>query len=318
MRVLLLDGRNCVYRYGHVGRNLHNADGKDTGALHGLLLGMLALKKRFSDAKFVVVWDGHDTVHSWRGKIFANYKSNRGRNVTAETAALRVSVGDQIKVAKQLFDAIGVSQIEVAQLEADDVIGILSEKCAAHSWPVTVYSNDQDYLQLMVFGVDIVRSASEPKVTERDVKAKWHCGIADLLKLRAILGDVSDGIPRAVSGVGPVAAAHYIQYGVDSSLPSFGLMPRHVREHAQRLESYWPTIHMNYRLMRILRSCNDPEMPEDMATPVMVETRRVLKELARPAARESASYEGMIQIFAEMDLAVAIENRREIWQLQSA
>ena len=177
-------------------------------------------------------------------------------------------VGDQIKAIRKLFDAIGVTQIEIDRLEADDVIGILSEKCAAHSWPVTIYSNDQDYLQLMTFGVDILRSANEPKVTEKDVKSKWHCGSDKLLKLRALLGDVSDGIPRAVSGVGPVAAAHYIGYGVDSSIPSFNLLPRHVREHAQRLESYWPTIHMNYRLMRILRSCNDPEMPVDLMTHV--------------------------------------------------
>lgn len=317
MQVILLDARNSMYRYAHTGRNLHASSGQQTGAIHGLLMGMLALKKRFTDCKFVVVWDGADTVNSWRGKIFPEYKANRLRGVTEEIKLLRASVTSQLNLAKDLFTVVGISQIEIARLEADDVIGILSEKCAGHSWPVSIYSNDQDYLQLMVHGVAILKGAVEPKVTERDIKAKWSCGIVDLLKLRALLGDQSDGIPRAVSGVGPVAAAHYINWGVDPSVRAFAGLPRAVREQAVRLESYWPTIHMNWRLMRILRSCSDPDMPQDMVQPVTVETRRVLKELSRPAVRESERYQALLRMFAEMDLSVAMENRHDIWRLQA-
>ena len=316
MQVVLIDARNSMYRNAHVGRNLHASSGQATGAVHGLLMGMLALKKRFTDAKFVVVWDGADTINSWRGEVFSAYKANRRVNVTEDLKALRASVVSQIGVAKQLFDVIGVSQIEIAKLEADDMIGILSEKCAGHSWPVTVYSNDQDYLQLMAFGVDVLRGASERKVTAKDIKSKWSCDVANLLKLRALLGDHSDGIPRAVPGVGPVAAAHYISAGVDASVPRFEDLPRAVRQEAVRLESYWPTVHMNWRLMKILRSCGDPDFPQELATAVTVETRRVLKELSRPAHRDAERYQEMLTMLAVMELSVAIENRREIYWLQ--
>jgi 5'-3' exonuclease len=277
---------------------------------------MLALKHRFANAKFVVAWDGMDTIHSWRNKLFPAYKSNRRGELPTEVKELRASVNRQIGQIKKLFDVIGVSQLEIPQLEADDVVGILTEKCAAHSWPVSVYSSDQDYLQLIPFGVDILISATGGYVREQDLFSKWRCGSGDLLKLRALLGDKSDGIPRAVPGVGPVAAARYIADGVDPSVEMFDALPRQVRMDAERLQSYWPTIHMNWRLMRIIRSCNDPELPAAVVPQVVTATRRMLKELAHSGDRCRDSYNEMVEIFANMDLSVAMDNRSQIWRLQ--
>jgi 5'-3' exonuclease len=316
MHVLIIDGRNALYRFAHVGKNLKAADGRDTGGVHGLLMGMLAMKRRFPDAKFVVVWDGGDINNSWRNKLFPDYKSNRRVGVTAELMVLRSSVNIQIDVVRKILDGIGVSQLEVAQLEADDMVGILSAKCMSHRWQTTVYSSDQDYLQLMPYGVGILPLATGPLVKELDIRQKWRCSSDNLLKLRAILGDHSDGIPRAVSGVGPVAAARYIDAGIDSSLPRFADLPQSARLDSERLKSYWPVIHMNWRLMRILRSCNDHELERDVALAAVAEVRRVVAELDNPVQRVRAAYDEMLAIFADLDLSVAIENRQAIWRLQ--
>jgi 5'-3' exonuclease len=317
MQVVLIDGRNACYKNAYVGRHLRSGDGEETGAIHGVLMGLQAIKHKMPDAKFVVVWDGLNTAHSWRNKLFPDYKSNRRGELPADVKALRASVNRQIGQIKTLFDAISVAQIEIAELEADDVVGILSEKCVARGWPVSIYSSDQDYLQLMPFGARIMPHASGNFIQERDIAAKWHCSSADLLKLRALLGDKSDGIPRAVSGVGPVAAARYIEAGVDPSVELFSTLPRQTRMEAERLESYWPTIHMNWCLMKIVRSCSDPALPASVVPQVVTATRRVLKELASTAPRSRESYDAMIALFAGMDLSSAMENRREIWRLQA-
>ena len=153
-------------------------------------------------------------------------------------------------------------------------------------------------------------------VSEADVKRKFRCGIDCVLKIRALMGDKSDGIPRAVPGVGPVAAARYIEAGVDPSVPTFGDLPRAVRQEAPRLEQYWSTVHMNYRLMRILDSCSDKELPTHVATTLSVETRRVLKELNKPPIRTSDGYSEFLESLTKMGMQASLQNRTELWKLQ--
>lgn len=318
MQVIAIDARNCMYKFSWTGKNLHAVGGQPTGALHGILVGMLALKRRSKDAKFVVVWDGWDTIHSWRGRLYPGYKANRRMQPSPAMEELRDSVTSQIKIAKEMLTTVGIPQIEVGVLEADDVIGVLSEKCQSRGWRFSVYSSDQDYHQLMAYGVQIIPNASGPPITAREVESKWRCPLDKILKLRSLLGDVSDDIPRPVSGVGPVAAARYIESGVDPSLPKFDLLLRSVREECERLRDNWAAIHMNWRLMWILRSVSDPEMPSDIAAHVKLETRRVLHELAGEPSRDSERYGEMVALMARMDLAAAIQNRNEIWRLQIA
>lgn len=316
MRIICCDARNALYRFGWTGKTLKADSGQDTGALHGLLGGLLALKRRFADAKFVVVWDGELAHQSWRDSLFPEYRANRRGEITDQVRALRASVNSQVKIAKRLLTVIGVSQIEVPEMEADDLIGIMTEKCAARGWQVAVYSSDQDYLQLMAFGVSVFTSAAGAAVRESDVMRKWRVGTDRLLAVRAMLGDKSDGIPHAVSGVGPVAAASYIQRGVDPSISNFDDMPRAVREDCMRLRAAWDRVHRNWRLMRILRSCTDSELPAELQTHLTRETRRVLKELASTPGSLTADYQEFLSLTGSLDMLQAIANRAELWRLQ--
>jgi 5'-3' exonuclease len=306
------------YKAGWVGKRFRSSGGEETGVVHGILLGMAAIKRRYPLAKFVMVWDGLDRKNNWRLKIFPQYKSNRSESISQEHRDLRESVTRQIGLVKELLLSVGVPQIEIPLLEADDVIGILTEKIAARGWKPMVFSSDQDYLQLMDYGVEIITSASGPPIDERAVKSKWRCTSENVLRLRSLLGDSSDGVPRPVSGVGPVAAARYIEAGVTPEVSRFEDMPRSTREQAERLREQWPLIHMNYRLMRILRGCHDPDFPKELVAQVSVETRRVLKALAEPTKLKPSDYQAMLDTLARLDLQEAIANRRDIWNLQSS
>ena len=63
----------------------------------------------------------------------------------------------QVPVIKEVLHAMGVKTIECAGLEADDLIGTLSNRCENEGMEVTVISGDRDLLQLATEHVKIRR-----------------------------------------------------------------------------------------------------------------------------------------------------------------
>ena len=43
MQVIIVDAKNAMFRFGFIGRGLTSSSGQRTGAMHGVLMGMLAL-----------------------------------------------------------------------------------------------------------------------------------------------------------------------------------------------------------------------------------------------------------------------------------
>ena len=66
-KVILIDGRNCIFRHHFVNTKLSTDEGFPTGALYGCLNSMIALAKRLPDASFVWVWDGGG--ETWRHRF---------------------------------------------------------------------------------------------------------------------------------------------------------------------------------------------------------------------------------------------------------
>lgn len=319
MNVILIDGRNSIFRFSWTRRQLTNGDGKSTGAIWGLLSAIVGLRRRYGDARFVVCWDGKDSHRSWRNSLYPSYKQHRRtQTYTPEQLAMRKQVGEQITTLKKMLYLLNVCQIEVAELEADDVVGVMADKIMSKGHQPVVYSNDQDYLQLVARGVKLINGVSSPALDKNHISIKFHCDSEDVLKVRALTGDKSDGIPRPVPGVGPISAARYVRAGLDPACPTFENLPQHVRASATRMKAYWTGIHLNYRLMRILSSCYDAELPLPVAAHFSVETRRVLKELAAPRKRDREEYGCFVGMLTELDLLSLFNNRLELWGVQNA
>jgi len=65
--IVLVDGKNALYRHHFANMVLADEEGFPTGALHGCLQSLVALSKRLPDASFVWVWDGEG--ETWRHKM---------------------------------------------------------------------------------------------------------------------------------------------------------------------------------------------------------------------------------------------------------
>lgn len=221
----------------------------------------------------------------------------------------------QIEVLKRIFAMLGIPQCEDDAIEADDWISILAQAVMDQGDRAMVYTNDQDYLQLMARGVKLCTDTKGKFVDESFIKSKYKCNACDVLKIRALLGDTSDGIPRAVSGVGEVAAAKFIALGVDPSVERFEDLPRDVRLAAPRVGQAWARVRLNYRLMRLPTSAADPELSTVVQKRVTSAVQKVLKLLAKPAPRSRDDYDKFIKLLQDLDLKQALENRLILWKI---
>lgn len=315
MRVIIVDAKNAMFRYGWVHRGLTTSEGRNTGALFGIMMCMARLKKKYPDAKFVLAWDGQESrLHSWRSRIFPEYKQSRTteQGPSPETVAIL----SQIDLVTTFASHVGIVQVEVPKIEADDMVGLLAVACRERGWEPIIYSSDQDYLQLLCEGIKVINASSKELAltTDQLVQQKYRCSPENLLKLRSFLGDRSDGIPRAVSGVGEVGAARYLSAGADPSLENFSDHPKSTRRGFRELEAQWSAIHRNYVLMRIPRKVSDLAQYRVPVNKIMDELDLAMDRLSYPVSLRN--YAGFVSWLSDLDMSVAVSSRADLWKLQ--
>lgn len=310
MTLILIDAKNALYRFGYGMPKLRSGSGLLTGAVHGFLQMLLRLKKKYPDGRFIIAWDGPAYRKlGWRKQIYPEYKQRGESNAPPQlTKALPIQ---EVKI-KEICNLIGLTQTALDEIEADDIIGVLAAKYAGEYSPV-IYSTDKDFIQLMPLGVTLIRDTGKKRMTPEtptSVVALFRCYPKDVLKVRAIVGDKSDNIPKAVHGVAAVGAAKLIAAGADPT-----------NEHCKIGRAWnsdaWGIVHRNYRIMRILQSVADFELN--------LEQRRALdREVTRIAAhlygkiqpkRTQDHFRAFLRKLADLDLQEAIESRQELWSL---
>jgi DNA polymerase-1 len=152
--------------------------------MYGFFTTLRALRNRYLDFKFYVVWDN---VPKKKIEAFAEYKANRDHS--------RVSL--PIADLKQALQYLNITQVECSGEEADDVIATLVQSCDGKDY---IYSSDKDPQQLVIDGQIIVISPKVGAIPEKfydeeAIKVKWGVGPRDLACLFAFKGDTSDNIP---------------------------------------------------------------------------------------------------------------------------
>jgi len=184
MNRFIIDGFNLAYRSHYAFQKFSTSTGLLSGGVYGFFTALRALRNRYLDFKFYVVWDNNPVK---KKEAFVEYKANR------EHLRINLPIAD-LKLALQYLNII---QVECPGEEADDCIATLVQSCDGKDY---IYSSDKDLQQLVRDGRVIVMS---PKVgatpekfyDEEAVKAKWGVGPEDLACLFAFKGDTSDNIP---------------------------------------------------------------------------------------------------------------------------
>ena len=148
---------------------------------------------------------------SWRHSLFANYKGSR-KDQPAEVAA-------GAEMSQRLLDAAGLPYVEVAGVEADDIIATLATQAQHAGLSVVIASPDRDFHQLLSPSCQVwspargqAGSSGLWKKHTTETFRETHGGLEPWqhTHMKALTGDATDDI-TGVAGIGPVLATQLLQ-----------------------------------------------------------------------------------------------------------
>ncbi len=201
--LLLVDGSSYLYRAFHALPDLRNAAGEPTGAVRGVLSMLRALESDYKSDFRAVVFDAKGKT--FRDDWYPEYKAHR--------PSMPEDLVAQIEPLHQCIRAAGWPLLMIDGVEADDVIGTLSQQAAAAGIDCVISTGDKDLAQLVNAHVKLVNTMSNEVLDEAGVKAKFGVPPGRIVDYLALVGDTSDGVP-GVAKVGPKTAVKWLDaYG---------------------------------------------------------------------------------------------------------
>lgn len=302
--VILVDLMNLAFRYFHTSE-LKASNGKNSGIVHGCLTSLLMLPRKYPNAAVVVCWDGK---HSWRKKINTEYKASRKED--------RTTIYTQIEAIKKILDAVGIRQVEIDTLEADDVIGILATKLKCNR--VMIYSNDKDFYQLVNKKISVIRPMKYgiiKRIREPEVIEAFGVSPERVPLLRALCGDASDQI-KAIKGIGPKKALELVNAGLNPSLSELSHHENSIVNKYKDIAKHWPRVYTAWVLSFIPRDVNYKYFSKEVQSKLSTVVKEVCKSNGRRKRvdEEKATYE-LIKYASEFELEQIISRRKEFFKI---
>ena len=199
--LLLVDGSSYLYRAYHVPnlQRLTNTAGEPTGAVYGVINMLRSLIAEYRPEHMAVVFDARGKT--FRHDMYDEYKANR--------PAMPEELAAQVEPLHALVRALGLPLLQVAGVEADDVIGTLASQATGQGVETVISTGDKDMAQLVSPHVTLVNTMSQTTLDAAGVEEKFGVPPALIIDFLALTGDTSDNIP-GIPGVGPKTAARWL------------------------------------------------------------------------------------------------------------
>jgi DNA polymerase I len=205
----LVDGSGYLFRAYHALPPLtRKSDGLPTGAVSGYcnMLWKLLEDMKAGDAPshLAVIFDASE--RTFRNDIYKDYKAHR--------PPAPEDLIPQFPLVREATRAFGVSCIEMAGYEADDLIATYARMAREAGARCTIVSSDKDLMQLVVDGqVELFDTMKNKRIASAGVMEKFGVAPDKVVQVQALAGDSTDNVP-GVRGIGIKTAAELIgQYG---------------------------------------------------------------------------------------------------------
>ncbi|MCI7767506.1 MAG: DNA polymerase I [Oscillospiraceae bacterium] len=202
MKLLAIDGNSIMNRAFYGIKALSNKKGVFTNAITGFMNIYLKTLSEISPDGCAVAFDLKEPT--FRHKASAAYKATR-HGMPEELAM-------QMPLIKELLKALGVTVLECAGFEADDILGTLASMAEEKS-PVFILTGDRDSLQLINENVTVLLHTTKELITTTPEKfGEMYEGLSpkQLIDLKGLMGDSSDNI-SGVKGIGEKTALALIK-----------------------------------------------------------------------------------------------------------
>ena len=259
---MLIDGNSLTYRAFHaLPTDLVTASGQVTNAVYGFTSMFINLVRDHRPDAVAVAFDRPEPT--FRHRENPEYKAQR----EAAPDILR----QQMALVRQVVDTLGVTAVDMAGIEADDIIATLATHARDRGDDVIIVTGDRDAYQLVEDphvkvlynkrGVSDYALYDEAGIVERTgVQPRQYVQYA------ALRGDTSDNLP-GVPGVGEKTAAKLVNaYGDLDGI--FAHTAEQTPKLRQNLEENQDQARRNVRLMELVRDVELPVGLDDLGYPV--------------------------------------------------
>ncbi|MFD7025451.1 DNA polymerase I [Promicromonospora sukumoe] len=203
-RLLLIDGHSMAYRaFYALPDTLATSSGQITNAVYGFTSMLTNLLRDEQPTHMAVAFDAGRVT--FRTERFPDYKGTRDATPDAFKG--------QVPLIKEVLATLRINFLELAGIEADDILATLAAQAGDAGMEVLVCSGDRDTLQLVNADVTVLypkKGVSElARMDPEAVEAKYGVPPERYPDLAALVGETSDNLP-GVPGVGPKTAAKWI------------------------------------------------------------------------------------------------------------
>ena len=204
-KLVLVDGYSLMYRAFHALQTPMSApDGTPTNAIHGFIMMLLKVIGEEKPDGLAVAFDMH--APTFRSGIFEGYKATR-KPMPDELRA-------QIPVIRELIALMGIPLLECEGYEADDILGTVSMDCERNGREILLVTGDRDSFQLSGENTTVLYTkkgiSDTVHVTPEYIQENYGVAPAQLIDVKALMGDTSDNIP-GIEGIGEKTAIRLIQ-----------------------------------------------------------------------------------------------------------
>lgn len=204
-KLVLIDGHSILNRAFYALPDLTNSEGLHTNAVYGFLNILFKVLEEEKADYLAVAFDV--SAPTFRHEMFEEYKGTR--------KTMPNELREQVPLMKEVLNSMGVSIIERAGYEADDLLGTIAKKSEKAGVKVSIVSGDRDLLQLASKHIKIRIPKTKKTGTEvedyyeKEVFEKYQVSPLQIIELKALMGDASDNIP-GLPGVGEKTATKII------------------------------------------------------------------------------------------------------------
>src|SRR5699024_4983815 len=141
-KLLLVDGNSVAFRafyalHGSLER-FKNTSGLHTNAIYAFNLMFENILTKEKPTHVLVAFDAGKTT--FRTEMYEEYKGGRAKTPS--------ELNEQFPYIRELITALGMQSYELANYEADDIIGTLAQQVDKKQFDVTIVTGDRDLTQL--------------------------------------------------------------------------------------------------------------------------------------------------------------------------
>mgnify|MGYP003148573997 CR=1 FL=1 len=238
-RVLLIDALNLFMRNYIVDPSL-STNGQPIGGTKGFIKSLQSVCRTINPDIIFVAWDGGSQR---RKSVDKNYKAGR-KPVRLNRDIHNMTAGEQEDNKNwqqeriiEYLNEMPILQSYVENVEADDIIALVSQSQALSEHHKIILSSDKDFIQLCDDTTILYRPIQKEILNKKRILEQFQIHPTNFALARAIAGDKSDNLP-GIGGAGlatvskrfpflsedkPYTIQELVDYaeGVDSKLKVF-------------------------------------------------------------------------------------------------